>query len=150
SATSMFGSIDRKKAQAMQQGLQFINEQSKVKFLHHASLKYPDITLDIADDFKRALHIVIQLNLTSWEYALAHEFGASCLYIGDGDKVPAKLRKEIVADEHTVHDKPCHMDGMSWMQSTVVQQRGDQHSILMADHQMPLKAYQQGLPRGML
>nr|WP_086937916.1 hypothetical protein [Thaumasiovibrio occultus] len=154
-ATSMFASLDRKKAQALHNGLKYINESDKVTFLHHASLKYPDISVDIAHDLKRALKIVIELNITSWEYALAHEFGASCLYIGDGDKVPKKLRKAIIANEHSVSNKPCHMDGMSWMQSTLVQssvsQTGEEHyAIVMADHDFPLEEYQGGLPRGLL
>ncbi|OLQ93077.1 hypothetical protein BIY22_00875 [Vibrio panuliri] len=149
-STSMFGSLDRKKAEALHQGLKFINESDRVAFLHHASLKYPEITLDIEHDFARALRIVVELNTTSWEFALAHELGACCLYVGEGEKVPANLRKAIISDEHTVHDKPCHMDGMSWMISTIVQQQGDQYVVLMADQEVPLEAYRNGLPNGQL
>ncbi|OZS44578.1 hypothetical protein, partial [Photobacterium sanguinicancri] len=153
--TSMFGSIDRKKAEAMRDGLQYINEHTKIEFLHHASLKYPEIPLDINHDFKRALKIMVQLNIQSWEQALACEFGKGCLFIGDGDKTPAKLRLPIIADQDTVHDQPCHMDGMSWMAITVVQKRrneqgDDHHVILMADHEVPLEAYLESLPRGPL
>ncbi|OAN13000.1 hypothetical protein A3K86_15125 [Photobacterium jeanii] len=154
-STSMFGSIDRKKAEAMADGLKYINEHDKIEFLHHASLKYPEIPLDLKHDLKRALNIMVQLNIHSWEQALAHEYGKACLFNGDGDKTPAKLRLPILSDENTVHDKPCHMDGMSWMSLTVVQKRassehGDHHAIIMADHEVPLELYQEALPRGPL
>ena len=149
-ATGMFAGIDRKKAEAMHQGLQYINERIKVDFLHHASLKYPQIPLDIKHDLKRALRILVQLNITSWEQALAHEYGQACLYSGEGDKAPAKLRNPIVADEHTLHDRPCHVDGMSWLEITVLQQRGDKNHILMADQEMPLELYQGRWPCGSL
>ncbi|MGF1725674.1 hypothetical protein [Photobacterium nomapromontoriensis] len=149
-ATSMFGSLDRKKAQAMHEGLKYINEETRIEFLHHASLKYPDIPSDLAHDLKRVLHILIQLNIRSWEDPLAYEYGESCLYIGEGDDVPTQLCKPIVADQDTVHDKPCHIDGMSWLNCTVLQQRGEQHNILMADQNVPLENYERGLPRGTL
>ncbi|OLQ84486.1 hypothetical protein BIY21_20055 [Vibrio ponticus] len=149
-STSMFGSLDRKKAEALHEGLKFINESTRVAFLHHASLKYPDIKLDIEHDFERALRLVIQRNTTSWEFALGHELGTNCLYVGEGDKVPAKLRKQVIVNEHTVHDKRCHMDGMSWLASTLVQKQGDKYVVLMADKEVPLEVYQNGLPNGML
>ncbi|NRB69279.1 MAG: hypothetical protein HRU48_18240 [Vibrio sp.] len=149
-STSMFGSQDRQNAQALHKGLKFINESDRVAFLHHASLKYPNITLDIEHDFKRALQLFIQYNVTSWEFAFAHELGTLCLYVGEGEKVPAKLRKPVIVDDNTVHDKPCHMDGMSWLASTVVQKQGDQYVVLMADNEVPLEIYRSGLPSGML
>ena len=149
-ATGMFGAIDRKKAEAMHEGLKYINENTKIDFLHDASLKYPEIGLDLEHDLKRALRFVVQLNIRSWENALAHEFSDSCLYVGDGDETPQTLRKPIASDQHTEHDKPCYVDGYPWLKSTILQQRGEQNIILMADHEVPLESYQHSLPRGTL
>lgn len=149
-ATGMFGAIDRKKAEAMHEGLKYINENTKIDFLHDVSLKYPNVSLDLEHDFKRALKLMVRLNIRSWENALAYEYGEACLYGGDGDEAPQNLLKPIAADQHAVHDKPCYVDGYSWLKSTVLQQRGEQNIILMADHEVPLESYQHSLPRGTL
>lgn len=149
-ATGMFGSIDRKKAEAMCEGLKYINEHTKIDFLHDVSLKYPEVSLDIEHDLKRALKLMVRLNIRSWENALAYEYGQACLYVGDGDDAPENLLKPIASDQHTVHDKPCYVDGCSWLKSTVLQQCGEQNIILMADHEVPLDSYQHSLPRGTL
>lgn len=148
--TSMFGSMGRNKAKAMEQGLAYINERTKIEFLHHVSLKHPEVELDFSHDLQRAIDIFVQLNLHSWEYALAQELGRDCLYFGEGEKLPKKLHKAIVADSLSIHDKPCHVDGRSWEACTVLQQQGDNYVIVMADHEVPLAWYEERLPSGPL
>ncbi|RXE86175.1 MULTISPECIES: hypothetical protein [Pseudoalteromonas] len=148
--TSMFGSMGRKKAKAMERGLAYINERTKVEFLHHVSLKHPEVAVDFDHNLRRAIDIFAQLNLHSWEHALAHESGKDCLYFGEGEKLPKKLHKAIVADSLSIHDKPCHVDGRSWEACTVLQQQGDNYVIVMADHEVPLAWYEDRLSSGPL
>ncbi len=128
-----FSRAKRKQALALDQGLKLISENQRIDFLHHAALKYPEINLDIMHDVKRALRLVIELNICSWEYALAHEFKDVCLYIGETERVDKKLKRPLVINELTVSDKPCHIDNMTWLNVTLVQEIDDHYHVLMAD-----------------
>jgi hypothetical protein len=130
---SMFGRLDRKKAEAMHRGLSFINESTKIDFLHHAALKHPQLIIDHEHDFTRALKIFVQLNICSWEQSLAREYESHCIYYGEGSELPEALIKPIIVDSMTVHDKPCHVDNREWQTCSILQCQGDHYVIVMAD-----------------
>ncbi|KLV04661.1 hypothetical protein ABT56_14490 [Photobacterium aquae] len=135
-STSMFAQADKRRAQALIDGLDSIYECHKVNYHFHASLYNPDYVFELGDDFARAMQIFISLNANSWEEVLAQRWGKACLFKGFVEDLPKQYHLDI--NYHPEVDKlgRSRCDGYDWVPVTVMQRQGNRNVVIKTDRDL--------------
>lgn len=124
-ATGMFAQVDRNKAKALRQGLDYISEYHKVRFYRHLEVCHPRFTLAgdpaLEQDFALSLKRMLTLSILSWEQALLAEQAPQCRLL-DGDDLEGKA---LTLSEQLQIEPRLHQDYGDWLTVLLALDKGD-------------------------
>ncbi|WP_299793241.1 hypothetical protein [uncultured Shewanella sp.] len=134
--SSMIGTANKSRAQALLRGLDYTYQMHKLKFHQDVALRFPKQLFSLDDDFRRCLGDFIKLNSHSWESVIARQFDSSTLFfdhICDPEDLPKRLRLPIRLHPQADTTQSRHCDHMSWIDATIAQRVGDELQLLVVD-----------------
>lgn len=144
---SVFGPLQRRDAEALHQGLRYINESSKTEFYRRLLLKYPRFSelyqQELNTDLPQALlrSIQLSLNTMTWEdfeATLKDEFNSEFVELND-ERLAQKPHQ--VSDQFRTLKYLSPLD-IDWQSLWLLQDRGD-HWEIIGGSEKPNKALNQ-------